>query len=358
VSSRRSRNIHARGGYRSAISNRPAGTFVGYHLHNIVPVRDMRSSDGRETVVFGPDVPPVVMDFAFTPANSPIDEAVVPLFEQANRCELRIRDVLMDRGYSQLGEGNLHHPLRRAGMELTFQPKGDHQRLHRPFSSYAIVIDGQLFSALMPKHLWKELPWPPYGASEAEVLTYEQAYNERSRWRFQRHAGPDADGSTRWKCPFHAGFLRSRQLPWTMRRSRNAPLVDLPEGAKCCDGTVSVSAADLPFRQKLTPGTTAWRKSYRRRNAVEGVNAMLKGGFVDIQQKFFRVFRLTKLTFLLAFTIAGYNVECIRSFNARKAVEAERAAVQKKTRKKRREGTWSGLLDVGQAEAGRDPPPS
>ena len=81
-----------------------------------------------------------------------------------------------------------------------------------------------------------------------------------------------------------------------MRRSRNAPLVELPVGTKCCVGIISVSAADLPFRQKLTPGTTAWRKSYRRRNVVEGVNAMLKGGFVNIQQKFFRVFRLTKLT--------------------------------------------------------------
>jgi len=30
-----------------------------------------------------------------------------------------------------------------------------------------------------------KLPWPPYGASEVEVLAYEQAYNERSRWRFQ-----------------------------------------------------------------------------------------------------------------------------------------------------------------------------
>ena len=45
----------------------------------------------------------------------------------------------------------------------------------------------------------------------------------------------------------------------------------------------SVNAADLPFRQRLTPGTTAWRKSYRRHNVVEGVNAMLKGGFVNIQ---------------------------------------------------------------------------
>ena len=94
-------------------------------------------------------------------------------------------------------------------------------------------------------------------------------------------------------------------LPFTMSRPRNAPLIELPVGAKCCDGIISVNAADLPFRQKLTPGTSAWRKSYRRRNVVEGVNAMLKGGFVNIQQKFFRVFGLTKLTFLLAFIISG-----------------------------------------------------
>ena len=115
------------------------------------------------------------------------------------------------------------------------------------------TIDGQLFSAWMPKHLWHELPWPPYGAAEAEVLAYEQAYNERGRWRFQLHAGPAADGATRWKCPFHAGLLRSRQLPFTMRRSRNVPLVELPAGAKCCDGIISVSAADLPSARSSRP---------------------------------------------------------------------------------------------------------
>jgi hypothetical protein len=328
----------ARDGHRSATNSRRAGIFTGYDLHNFVQVRDVRTWDGRGNVVFGPDAPPVVARFALAPAGTPLDETVVPHLEEMNREERNLRDLLVDRGYSQLSAAGLFHPVRRAGMELTFQPKGGHQRLHVPFSEFAVVIDGQLFSALMPKHLWQELPWPPYGASETEMFAYEQAYNEGSRWRFQLHAGPHPEGTTRWKCPFHAGFLRSRQLPFTMRRSRNVPLVELPAGAKCCDGIISVSAADLPFRQRFTPGSTAWRKSYRRRNVVEGVNAMLKGGFVNIGQKFFRVFRLTKLTFLLAFTIAGYNVECIRSFNARKAVEAEAAEAKKRRRKGRRNG--------------------
>lgn len=69
------------------------------------------------------------------------------------------------------------------------------------------------------------------------------------------------------------------------------------------------------------------------------------------------MFRLTKLTFLLTFTIAGYNVECIRSFNARKVAEAGAAEAKKTRRKGRRQGTWSHLLDGAGADTGPDPPP-
>jgi hypothetical protein len=133
-------------------------------------------------------------------------------------------------------------------------------------------------------------------------------------------------------------------------------LVELPEGARCCDVIISVSAADLPFRQSFTPGSTAWRKSYRRRNVVEGVNAMLKGGFVNIQHKFVRVFGLAKMTLLLAFTLAGYNLEAIRSFTAKKEVERT-AAPPKRARKKRRTGTRAHVIGSDRPESGRSPPP-
>jgi hypothetical protein len=68
-------------------------------------------------------------------------------------------------------------------------------------------------------------------------------------------------------------------------------LVALRDGAACCNGAVTASAAELPHWQRFLPGTTAWRISYGRRQVVEGVNAMLKGGFVNIQHKFFRVSR-------------------------------------------------------------------
>jgi hypothetical protein len=71
-----------------------------------------------------------------------------------------------------------------------------------------------------------------------------------------------------------------------MRRSRARPFVDLEPNVQCCAGTRSVMPADLPWRQRLSPGTTAWRISYSRRQVVEGANAGLKGGFVNIERKF------------------------------------------------------------------------
>jgi hypothetical protein len=52
-----------------------------------------------------------------------------------------------------------------------------------------------------------------------------------------------------------------------------------------------------------------------------GLGFLNPSGFVNIQRKFLRVLGLTKMTVLLAFTIAGYNVDRIRAFVARTAVE-------------------------------------
>src|SRR6202011_5570045 len=132
---------------------------------------------------------------------------------------------------------------------------------------------------LLPQEL-KDLPVPPRGASEAEKRSYEAKFNQRARWRLTRHAGPDVDGVTRWRCPFCTGLLRSRAFPKTMRRSRTAPLVEAARD-RCCSGTLTAQAAELPLWQRIPAGTTAWRISMGRRQAAESANAALQGAFVD-----------------------------------------------------------------------------
>jgi hypothetical protein len=178
-------------------------------------------------------------------------------------------------------------------------------------------------------------------ATGAYRRAYEEPFNRRARWRLVRHSGPDKDGVTRWRCPFCAGLLRSRNFPKTMRRSLKAPLMFLPpEQKSCCCGTVSAPPADIPLAQKIPFGTTAWRISMNRRMAVESVNASLKGGYVNLLRGFVRVFGLAKITTLLGFTIAAVNLDRIRSHETKLA---EREA-QPARRKQRRVGTWQDMI--------------
>jgi hypothetical protein len=224
----------------------------------------------------------------------------------------------------------------------------------RPFSGEAVLVDGQLYSSQLPDEL-RDLPVPPRGATEAEKLAYEAKFNRRARWRLVRHGGPDVDGATRWRCPFCAGLLRARRFAKTMRRPKTVPLVPIEKGCRrCCSGILTVMPTELPWWQPIPFGTTAWRLSMGRRQVVESANAALKGAFADLSRGFFRVFGLTKMTVLLGFTIAAYNLDRIRSFRAKRRVEEAR---QSQRRLKRRLGTWTEIVESEEQEEDTAGPP-
>ena len=104
----------------------------------------------------------------------------------------------------------------------------------------------------------------------------------------------------------------------------------------------SVTPAELALSQRIPFGTTAWRISMGRRQVVESVNAALKGAFVDLARGFFRVFGRVKMTVLLGFTLAAYNLDRIRSFRAKQALFEDKP----KPRPKRRRGIWAELVPV------------
>ena len=273
------------------------------------------------------------------PAGTHRGRAVVDALIDAKQQGNQLSEVVWDPGYSLCQPGTTAHPLAQAGIIQTFQPV-THQRGTTPFSGEALSIDGQLFSSHLPDAL-RDLPAPPRGASLEDKLVYEAKFNQRARWRLVRHAGPDGDGVTRWRCPFCAGLLRSRKFRKTMRGSRRAPLVDVGENVtKCCQGIVSVPPVELALSQRIPFGTTAWRISMGRRQVVESVNSALKGAFVDLARGFFRVLGQVKMTVLLGFTLAAYNLDRVRSFRAKQALSDETPH----RRAKRRKGTWADVV--------------
>jgi hypothetical protein len=335
----------ARAGHRSATNSRSAGPYVGYELHLGVQARDVRWTNWVDKTVLSDEVPGVVTCFSLVPAGTHRGKAIVDDLIAAKVAGERVEDVVWDPGYSLCKPGTVHHKLAQAGIHQTFQPV-THQRGGRPFSGDALLVDGQLFSSLLPEEL-RDLPAPPRGASEAEKQHYEAKFNLRAHWRMARHSAPDNDGATRWRCPFCSGFLRSRRFPRTMRRPTNVPLVPIGEGCeRCCSGILTAQATEMAWWQRITYGTTAWRISMGRRQIVESANAALKGAFTDIGRGFMRVMGVTKMTVMLGFTLASYNLDRVRSFRAKHHLdEAGRQSVRpRQTRAKRRTGTWAQVI--------------
>jgi hypothetical protein len=336
----------ARAGHRSATNSRPAGPYVGYELHLAVQAREVRWTNYQDRTTLNPEVPGVITTCNLVPAGSHRARAMVENLIATKRSGHEIDEVVWDPGYSLCKAESSAHPLAQAGIAQTFQVV-NHQRGSRPSSSEALLIDGQLFSPHLPQNL-RDLPMPPRGASEEEKRAYEAKFNQRARWRLVRHAGHDADGVTRWRCPFCAGLLRSRAFPKTMRGSRRAPLVDVDTTqGQCCRGIISVVPAELALHQPIPFGTTAWRISMGRRQAVESVNAALKGSFVNLARGFFRVFGRVKMTVLLGFTVAAFNTDRVRSFRSKHHLENDGSASHPRppaTRAKRRIGTWEQVV--------------
>ncbi len=82
-----------------------------------------------------------------------------------------------------------------------------------------------------------------------------------------------------------------------------------------------------------------------RRQVVESVNAALKGIFTDRGRGFLRVMGVTKMTLLLGFTLAAFNLDRIRSFRAKHHLDEHTADDEKptQTRARRRTGTWADV---------------
>lgn len=323
-------------GHRSA----NGGPYLGYELHLGVQARDIRWTNYIDQVTLGPEVPTVITTAVLAPAGTHRAKAVLNALLQDKASGHDVRDVIWDPGYSQCPPETTGFPLARAGIEQTMHLVPS-QRGIRPFSKEALLVDGQLYSSALPTEL-RDLKMPKFLAKGNYRLAYEEAFNRRARWRLVRHQGPDESGVTRWKCPFDAGLLRSRNFPTTMRRPATVPMVALPpEMTRCCSGTVSAMPVDLPLAQRIPFGTTAWRISMNRRMVVESMNAALKGGFVNVARGFVRVFGLAKITTLLGFTLAAVNVDRIRSFEAKAAEQGEPPT----RRRRRRTGTCQALLD-------------
>ena len=140
------------------------------------------------------------------PAGTHRGRTATSLVIDANRRGANITDVIVDGGYSLSRAEHFHHPLHADGVNLTFRP-ASHQWPQKPYSDHAILIGGQLFSSTVPEDLL-HLALPTMDATAEEKRVITEAFDRRASYAYRLHAGPDADGYTRWRDPLSSGALR------------------------------------------------------------------------------------------------------------------------------------------------------
>ncbi len=265
----------ARAGHRSATNSRPAGPYIGYELHLAVQARDVRWTNGVDKTSLSDEVPGVVTCFSLVPAGTHRGKAIVDDLIAAKTAGEPIDDVVWDPGLLACASpapcttaGPGRHPPDLPARH----PPARHPPVlrRRPADRRAALLEPAARRAARPARHRPGVRARPRSL-RGEVQPAGPVADDAPR-------PPDADGATRWRCPFCAGFLRSRNFPKTMRRPKTVPLVPVAEGCdKCCNGILTAQAGEMAWWQRITYGTTAWRISMGRRQVVESVNAALKG---------------------------------------------------------------------------------
>jgi hypothetical protein len=346
------KDFDARAGYRTATGKNSGSLYVGRELHIGVAVPAIASTDRHSKITFTDPCPQVIIFGRLTPAGTHRAKSVLPSILEAGLHGLAA-EVVCDAGYSLSKPEFLHLPLQQAGIDLTMRPV-THQLGERPGIKDARIVDGQLFSAHLP-HRFVGLtpPNPSTPADRREEIIAD--YNHRARYRYGRIANP-GDGTMRWMCPFCSGKLRSRQLPTTMRRSAQTPLVALPATAtSCCEGTITTGAGDLPHHQPTLFGTPAWWQAYGRRNLTETINSLLKGGFTTIESSYCRMLNSVKITMAVAHTLAGVNRHIIREWRRQHRRRSGSPPPRPRRARSNRLPRWDDL-DLPTGARGPNPP--
>ena len=295
----------ARDGYRSGRNGKPGEVFCGYDLHLAVPISDRDH----------PATPLVIVGMHLAPAGAHKGRAGIDLIDSLRMPtmpgrHLPISEVVADRGYTYCTAPTWIEPLWSRGIEPT-SDLHPNQRGTRPGNvSGTLWIDGALFSADLPEHL-RSLKSFTIGMSKSDREDLHAQYDQRAQWAFTPHGKRQPNGRQRLKGPALDRRVRCRNHPPSIRLDHRRPTTRC-ESECACGKTITVGPEDYPAtQQRHVYGTTAWGRSYHRRNRVESANAELKHHRQNFTRGFTRVLNRAKTAFLLAFAIVGVNVAII-----------------------------------------------
>lgn len=294
-------------------------SFFGYDLTAAVTVPE----EG------GPAVPRAIKAIRFRPATYKTTAMALACATDVADTQGSLGDVLVDREYTQSNHGrDFILEVRKLGGEPVFGLKLNQVGVSGHVRG-AVIIDGQPFSPSLPQNLrviHRPLPAQTYALNPDAVKKYEDQIAARSIYALALHSSRRlADGSLvyLYQCPAAAGKLicplvaSSQLLPLGTMPAANPPKV-APLKSVCDSQFRTFTAAELPLSQRHLHGSTAWRKSYARRNEVERLFSNTKDqASENLRRGSIRVRGIVKMGLFVALSLASTNRRLAKSYERR-----------------------------------------
>ena len=271
----RSADPDARPGYHSATSKRVAGLGLGYDFHVAVAVRGAHWSGEPTWLALGDRTPAYICALAFVPASTNPGPVGREAIEDTIRHAPNLREVVADLGYT-LKRDSFVRNLRERGLDVVMEypstevarrkavTAGRHQQ---PIINHC--------GTLLPSWAPQALHTPPEGADRRQRADF---YDQRSRWRYSPHQHLSGS-SIQMRCPRCAGRVNTNartRNPRQRGRGAAVPYLGGVAAEHCCDGLITLTSSQLANYQNIPYSTTAWHRSYSRRNQIENANSRLR----------------------------------------------------------------------------------
>ena len=295
-------DLDARAGHRSAAATTgyKSVEFVGYHATYAVLTRPAHWSGDPNEIKQHPKVPAYIMGCAVDPASNNVGRMSMRVVQAAQSIAPGIKEVLADRGITQLGE-DFVRPVRQLGLDITMDLKKDEVGIKiitvgtGKHKQRVYAAAGGFYPMWLPDH-FKEVP---------EGLTTDalrEWHANRSRYRWS--AAQRVDGGRQFQCPQCAGRIVTNLKTHrkNARPNKTAPEIRVRNPADddtdidyhathyddtCCKGLANIPDDQLDRWQPTPWETPAWKKQYSRRLQVENVNSMVKANG-ELDAKFCR----------------------------------------------------------------------
>lgn len=305
--------------------------FFGYYLSLATMV-----ADGG-----GPAVAELVRRMNLVACDHDPVPAMVDVAVSMAGAGIALGDVVADSGYAHRVPERFALALRAAGASLVMDLH-PHDRGTQGTHHGAICWNGNLYCPATPKALFDLGPLGR-GASHDQVGAHDRTVAELARFKFGRVAGPDDDGYHRVTCPAVLGKVRCPLREASMALALYRPEILRPPGPppSCCtQQTITVPpSVNAKTAQRHDYLSSAWRRSYARRTAVERSNARIKDpATIDVARGWCRVMGLVPMSVFLACALVVRNLAVADAFGARHADNERRmaAGLAPKTRRRRR----------------------